>query len=244
MTTEMLQQVFRLNNEGAALVCSLDLSNTKAAIKHFDLALSIATSCPSSKSTPDAIETDFDERTREVGIWDLCLYSNVPDQHGDDAFYFFDQAVFLRPDIFVRRMGGSVVKTMTFMAAIVTVNTALAQASLTQREFREANRFFCRALHLYAHVVAMLAEHSSLTNQNSKVVLFFVLVAQNNYSLLCLKLGLLSTCRMVQADVYPLLENGAMLLPFDSIPFVDEIYLNTAILASSNTFMTLPAAAA
>ena len=250
MSAQILQQVFQLNNEGAALLCSPDVNQTKVAMACFNKALSIASTFP-EKPRSSSEERPVPRRNRETGIWDLCLLSTVPiPSFEENNFYFFDQALYLRPEIFVDHMSCNTKTTIEFFAAVTLMNTALAFCRLAHacpdqgQGAKKAEKFLEKSLQLFETVASFLTTLNPVTGMNAKVALFFILAAQNNCSWLCLKLGNHTKGSLVQAQLRSYLERGGAFFPSDSIVFVEEIFLNSTVLAMTNTFSSLPAAAA
>lgn len=247
MKAEILETVVRLNNEGAALLSSPSIKETKLAVKLFNEALSV------TSSFDDGVDAPFGHTStanRDAGINDLCYQANAPiPSVEDNPFYFFDQALHIRPETFVDHMGCNALKTIEFCVAIVLMNAALgcyqvAHECLRRQKRRQARIFFSKSLHFYANVCVFFTRYNPFESRNSKATLFFMLAAQNNYSLLCLRLGFDKEARLVQGEMAPLMRESALLLPADARRMVGEIVLNTNLFVMTNFFCSCPAAAA
>lgn len=247
MTTQTLEDIFQLNNTGAYLLCSVDPRDTEAALKCFKKAVAIATA--SSIQNQFASKSTYQE-SNDTGVSELCMFSPAPiTLAGEDSFYFFDQVLYLRPDIFVGPMEQSVPKTMEFFMAVTLLNSALAlfrvaHDSLAYKQHQEANELFYKSLHLYAKAVALFTKSNSNIGRNSRAMLFFVLAARNNYLLLCSRLGFHTEARLAHAAMQSIADKAGTLLPLDTSRVVDEIILNTALLRMTDFFFNLPASAA
>ena len=238
---ETLKQIFYLNNEGVAL---LRCCKPKQAILRFNKALTIAAS--SARSGVGGTSYGLGPAG---GIMDLCHLNPVHLAcREEDSFYFFNEAMYLTSETF-QRLGYHIERTLEFFATILLMNTALghfqlAYASLEQQHHATAQQLFEKALKLYGSVANLFSAKRYPAYQRSKTGIFLSLAARNNYIHLCLKLGLKAQAKRALTSIKPFVENGDRFLPSDSMPFVEEMNLNTAVLCMTGVFSHLPAAAA
>lgn len=241
---EVLYKVCRLSNCGATLLCSSSLEDTKLASERFNEAMTIAASFQEEGTDGDHLP-----RHQTLGISDLCLYSTVPIQaHESDSFYFFDQAMYVKPAVFAGQTEGDVPRILRFCAFVLLMNSALTlykmgYACLGNRQAADAERFFHKSLLLYSKAITLLRQNNS-SIKNSKAMIFFVLAAQNNYMCLCMRLGLFEKAKAAHAAIKALFEQRGHFLSEYSMPWVGEIMLNTAVLTMTDLFTKLPAPAA
>lgn len=241
----LLQQVYRLNNEGVALLSSSSLKESKLAIKLFNEAITLAASFKEKSSDTEVASTR--QPTLETGIWELCLYADVPiPSLEDDAFYYFGQGIYLRPDVFVDHMNCNERSTISFFLAVLLLNTALGCCQVARAcQYREkAERIFHKALHFYKTAHDFFSDINQSLQMHSKAILFFIVASQNNYSWVCLSLGMHAECRKSQALVAPLVQEGTQSFPADAASFVEEFLLNTTVWSMTDNMSSLPAAAA
>jgi hypothetical protein len=251
MTVELLHRVFLLNNKGVHLLCSSSLNETKLAMKCFNEAVKIASSFEAEDCDPKDDMDLVEENALQTGIWDLCSFVRVPIPSLDDAtLYLFDNGIYLKPEIFLDYMGCNQKKSMEFFASVVLLNTALAcgklaHVRLAKQEDAAVGALFCKASYFYKSAYECLVESGQgMGQKNVKVVSFFMLAAQNNYSCLCLKLERHSDCRSAQAIIKSFIDHARRFLPMDASPFVEEMFLNNTILEVTGCFSSLAAATA
>ena len=249
MTTKRLQEVIQLNNEGVNLLCSPILSHSNLAMQCFSQAINVAFSL-----TPNGggnQRSHMDSRNADADEWNLFSSATVPivfpEHH--DIFYFFDQGIYIQPDLPLAHKECTEEDALQLLTAILLLNTALgccqiAYAHLFQQQREKANRIFSKALHLYHSVEELAQNFDSLAKPSYNSFLFFRLVALNNYSWLCLQMGMHAECRKAQSIIPSHVESGDWSLPRGAMVFIEELYLNSKMLAMTDLFSALPASAA
>ena len=118
--------------------------------------------------------------------------------------------------------------------------TKLAALSLEEGQLAQANQFLQKSLCAFANAMSLFApDKEPLTS----TLFFFLLVAQN-YMCLCLKMGLVSEAKVMFGRMSSLVDQENPVFPPGSMPAVEEILLNAAVLTMTDMFATNPAAAA
>ena len=237
-----LQQVLYLNNQGVSLLSSSNPNATKLALQYLNQALAMATRCDAFN-----VPVDAGRHLSDQEVWEICGFPAIQiDFLQDSAFYVFNHAVWADPEA-LATVSCQSEKTATLLAVITLFNTALgftklADLTLATAQDGKTGSLYRKSLQLYAHVTEIIKGASQ--TYIDRTLLFFLVVAQNNYLYVALQLGLSVEAASMLEAMEPLLEQWGHVFFPDAMPCIEEVMLNTTILRMTNIFASLPAAAA
>ena len=112
---------------------------------------------------------------------------------------------------------------------------------------QEARDHFQASISMYAQMYISFTrcDHPNPFTWSANAIFFFLLAAQNNYSIISLQhLDQTDQCKAVQEGLHTLIEVGWRSLPSNVRGMVEEMFLNATMLSTTDCFTRLPASAA
>lgn len=243
--TTLLEQIIRLNNEGAALLETNTFQNIRAALNPFKRALAATEVLNGLPPVPHAASGS----SLNISLGHLCEGTKIRVRTDANAgLYFYSHALSIKPNA----IQGP--QAVSMSVAIVLSNMALACYQLASYcstkpkcplMRQRTNVYFQTCLTMYGEVVKVGRASEEGQAMQSGALVLLALAAQNNISWIKLKLGALEESKQAHMELERMVTSqNTQTLPMEEQDIIQEFLLNTMVLSLTGYFSELAAGAA